>query len=268
MKNQVTVIIPTKNEEKNIARCLESIQISNFKPQTSIEIIVVDNQSTDETVNIAQKLGARVLKTGPERSSQRNFGAKKAKGEILFFIDADMEMEKEVIGQAIALLEKDRQIKAIIVPEISVGENYWASVRALERSCYLDEKTIEAARIFDKKAFLEIGGFDENLIAAEDWDLTQRIAKLGKIGRVKAKIIHHEGKLSLIAHLKKKYYYSKNIKFYAQKHQEMFKHQSEIRRVKIFAKNWRKLFADPILALGVFILKFLEYLVYLISKLI
>lgn len=185
----------------------------------------------------------------------------------MFFVDADMELEKNVINEAINLFRKYPQIKAIIVPEISVGENYWARVRALERGCYLGEKTIEAARIFDKKAFLKIGGFDENLIAAEDWDLTQRIAKLGKIGRVKAKIVHHEGKLSLIAHLKKKYYYAKNIKFYAQKHQEMFKHQSEIGRVKIFAKNWKELVSDPILALGVFILKLLEYFVFILAKL-
>lgn len=259
MKPKVSVIIPTKNEEENIARCLKSIQ-------SSIEIIVVDNQSTDKTVEIAKRLGVRVFQAGPERSAQRNFGAKKAKGKVLFFVDADMEVDKKVISQAINLLEKDSSIKAILVPEISVGENYWARVRALERSCYLGEPTIEAARIFDKKTFLKIGGFDENLIAAEDWDITNRIKKLGKIGRVKAGIIHHEGKLSLIAHLKKKYYYAKHIKFYTQKHPEMFKVQSKMGRIRIFAKNWKKLIADPIHALGVFVLKFLEYLVFLTTK--
>ncbi len=257
---KVSVIISTKNEEKNIARCLKSL------PRQT-EVIVVDNHSTDKTVPIAKKLGAKVFQAGPERSAQRNFGAKKARGKILFFVDADMEIDKKVISQAISLLEKELQMKAIIVPEISVGKNYWARVRALERRCYLGEPIIEAARIFDKKSFLKIGGFDEKLIAAEDWDITWRTKKLGKVGRTKAQIIHHEDKLSLVAHLRKKYYYAKQIKFYTQKHPKMFKTQSEMKRMIIFAKNWRKLVSAPVHAIGVLILKFLEYLVFLTAKL-
>lgn len=259
---KVSVIIPTKNEEKNIGRCLQSLQSQNY---TSIEVIVVDNHSNDKTRQITQKFGAEFFEKGPERSVQRNFGAQKATGEILFFIDADMEIGKEVIKQAVDLIRADPEIKSILVPEKSVGNHFWARVRALERNCYLGESTIEAARIFDRNTFLKIGGFDESLIAAEDWDLTQRASRIGKISRVKDEIIHHEGHLSLLDHLKKKYYYAKDIKRYAIKHPEQFKTQAGIARLKPFAKNWKKLVADPIHGMGVLILKSLEYLSFILA---
>lgn len=259
MAKKISIIIPTKNEEKNIGRCLESIQLS-------VEIIVVDNHSTDNTVAIAKRLGAKVFHSGQERSSQRNFGAKKATGEIFFFVDADMELGKKVLIEAISLFNKDPNIKSIVVPEVSAGNNFWGNVRALERSCYLGEPLVEAARIFEKKAFFQVGGFDETLIAAEDWDLSQKAAKLGKTARTKDKIIHHEENFSLLNHLKKKYYYAKNIKLYHQEHPQEFKIQAGPARLKIFLKNWKKFLINPIHGTGVFILKFMEYFVYLLAK--
>lgn len=263
MKPKVSVIIPTKNEEKNIDRCLKTLKKLAFG---DLEIIVVDNSSTDQTVQIAQKLGARVFQIGPERSAQRNFGAQKARGNLLFFLDADMEVEKKLIPEAVSLFQKDPDLAALVVPEKSAGNDFWARTRALERNCYLGEPTIEAARIFDKRAFSKIGGFDKNLIAAEDWDLTQRVTKSGKIGRTKSKIIHHEEQLSLLAHLKKKYYYSKNIRRYAQKYPEKFKDQSGFARLLIFAKNWKILATDPMHGIGVIVLKSLEYIAFLLAK--
>lgn len=263
MAKKVSIIIPTKNEEKNIGLCLKSLQTQTYK---SVEMIVVDNFSSDKTEEIAQKFGVKVFQKGPERSSQRNFGAQKAIGNIFFFIDADMEIEKEVVAQAVSLLDMDKETAAIVVPEISSGTGYWAQVRALERSCYLNEPGIEAARIFRKEAFIKIGGFDKNLIAAEDWDLTVRIKKMGKIGRTSGKIIHHEDELSLIKHLQKKFYYAKNIKYYARKHPDVFKKQTGIPRIFIFARHWKSFLKDPLHAPGVIILKFLEYLTFIYAR--
>ena len=84
---KVSVIIPTKNETNNIKACLESIRRQTYP---YLEIIVVDNNSKDNTKSIALNFTKLVFNKGPERSSQRNFGAKKAKGDFLLFIDADM----------------------------------------------------------------------------------------------------------------------------------------------------------------------------------
>lgn len=264
MVASISVIVPTKNEGKNIRRCLESIKKQTTKPA---EVIVVDNYSTDNTPTIARRLGAAVYTQGPERSSQRNFGASKAKADYLFFIDADMELEDDVILEAANLLNKEPRLKAIIVPEKSVGAGFWAQARTLERSFYLNEPNIEAARIFQKKAFIELGGYDPSLTAAEDWDFHQRFSKKGEIGRINAQIIHHEGKLSLASHLTKKYYYAKDIARYAQKNPSFFRQQSGWGRFYIFAKNWKKLIAHPPTGFGVIILKSIEYFTYLWAKL-
>src|SRR5260221_11101716 len=85
----VSIIIPAWNEEKNISRLLESINNQSYK---GVETIVVDDGSTDKTAEIAKKLGARVFKRKRnERSIERNFGASKAVGVYLVFLDADME---------------------------------------------------------------------------------------------------------------------------------------------------------------------------------
>lgn len=270
----LSVIIPTKNEEENIDRCLRSIQSAIYNPSTSlrasqqsaIEIIIVDNHSTDHTQDISKKWRATVFTAGHERSSQRNYGAKMAKGSILFFIDADMEVGSKVVSEASLLLQKNKELVALIVPEISKGTNYWAKVRTLERSCYFGEENIEAARIFRKDVFLKVGGFDEKLVAAEDWDLSQRIKKLGKIGLLKSMIIHHEGNLSLRQHLRKKFYYAKNIKYYAQKNPEIFEDQSGLFRFILFVKHWKKFLNDPWHVPGVIILKSLEYLIFVYAR--
>lgn len=83
----VSVIITTKNEEKNIASCLESIKNQTY-PQEKIEIIVVDNDSIDKTKEIALKYTDKVYNFGPERSAQRNFGVRQAKGKYILYLDS------------------------------------------------------------------------------------------------------------------------------------------------------------------------------------
>ena len=73
----VSVIVPTKNSEQFLEKCLDSIKKQTYK---RVEIIVVDNNSTDNTKKIARKFTNKVFNKGPERSAQMNFGAKKAKG--------------------------------------------------------------------------------------------------------------------------------------------------------------------------------------------
>ena len=95
MNSLISVIIPAFNEEKNIARLLKSIKKQSYK---RIEIIVVDDASEDNTVNISKNLVAKVFKRKhAERSVQRNFGALKARCKFLIFLDADMELTSEVV---------------------------------------------------------------------------------------------------------------------------------------------------------------------------
>jgi len=85
MKPLVSIIITTKNEEANISRCLDSVKLQDF-PLDSIEIIVVDNNSSDRTKEIALSYTSNVYNYGPERFAQRNYGIKQARGKFVLYL--------------------------------------------------------------------------------------------------------------------------------------------------------------------------------------
>ena len=211
----VSIVVTTKNEEKNIENCLKSVKNQNY-PQNKIEIIVVDNNSQDKTKEIAYGYTDKVYNFGPERSAQRNFGVKKAAGKYILYLDADMILSENVIKECVEKCEKDKDLVALYIPERIIGEGFWIKVRDFERSFYTGT-CIDAVRFIRKDKFQEIGGFDENLIAAEDWDFDRRIKEKGKVGIIKSPIYHNEGSFSLKNYLKKKSYYAKTFDKYIEK---------------------------------------------------
>lgn len=250
----VSIIIPTFNNKATIEKCLTSLTRQSF---SNFEVIVVDNSSKDATREIAQKYG-KIYIRGPERCSQKNFGASKAKGVFLFFIDSDMELAPRVVEECVkeAL---NKNLDAVIIPEISVGEGFWAGCRILERSCYIKDTLFEAARFFKKETFFNVKGFDEKLIFAEDWDLSQRVKKAGyEMGRIPSHIIHHEGYLSLWNNIKKKFYYGQSLDSYKKKHPDLFVKQATIFRPAFF-RHWTRLIRKPLYAIGVFFMKACEF---------
>lgn len=95
---KLSTIIITKNEEDNIERCVKSVQFAD-------EVIVIDAESNDRTVEIAQRLGAKTfVRPWPGYGSQKNFGAAQAQGEWLFFIDADEEVTPELAQETHATI--------------------------------------------------------------------------------------------------------------------------------------------------------------------
>jgi glycosyltransferase involved in cell wall biosynthesis len=250
----VSVIIPTKNSAETIELCLKSIKDQTYP---AIEIIVVDNYSDDGTADIARKY-ARVFQKGPERSTQRNHGVENANGKYVVIIDSDMELTPNVIKECVQEISK-QDVAAVIIPEISVGEGFWTNCKALERSCYIGDDTIEAARVFDKKIFQRMGGYDEDIAGGgEDWDLPQRVKKAGYVtGRIESLIKHHEGRLSLTRTMKKKYYYAKTIRKYIKKHPDMANKQITLIR-PAYVRHWRRLARDPVHTTGFIFMKCCE----------
>lgn len=247
----VSAIVPTKNEAKRIETCLQSIKGQN-RP---IQIIVVDNFSRDNTVKIAKKYTPYVFQRGPERSVQRNFGAKKAKGDWLLFVDADMELGVNVVKEVVDFAQRG-SFEAIVIPEKVKGDNFWARCLALEKDLYQNLPYLWAARFFKKEAFFKLGGFDEDLVAGEDWDLHQRAKKKGlKIGNIKSVIYNLEDDASLLKILKKKFYYAKNIKKYARKYPRTFFSQANFFSRLTQPASLRKMVNDPIHAIGLIFLK-------------
>ena len=91
----LSVVITTRNESANIANCIHAFD--GFRGD--VEVIVVDNGSTDDTKEIAASLGARVLDKGPERSAQRNLGWRTAVAPWVVILDADMILPHETIAR-------------------------------------------------------------------------------------------------------------------------------------------------------------------------
>lgn len=256
----VSVLVHTRNSQRTIKKHLESIKNQSYK---NIEIIVVDNNSTDETVKIAKKFTNNIYNFGPERSAQRNFAAKKAKGNYLLIPDSDMIIGKNVVVQCISLILKDPKIKAIVIPEKSIGYGFWTKCKILERDFYLGVDWMEAARFFDKKIFEALGGYDEENTGTEDYDLPQRLIRkygMESTARIKDLILHDEGKISLIKLLKKKMYYGKNLNRYKMDNLSYYKKQASLlKRYGLFLSHPKELFKNPIIGLSLFLMKGLEF---------
>ncbi len=271
----VSVIITTKNEAKTIRRLIESIKKQTY---TQKEIILVDNYSADKTVEIAKKMGTRVYSFGPERSSQRNFGAGEAKGAYLLFVDADMEFSPGVLKECVEVCDKGQRVGAVIIPERSIGRTFWEKVKAFERSFYNLEgdNFTDAARFFVKKAFVMAGSYDEKITGPEDWDLPESVRKLGfKTGRIQAVIYHHEKIASPFELARKKFYYALRSYRYLSKQKISVIGPKTIYFLRpVFYRHFDKILSHPFLSVGMFLMFTLEmiggglgYLVGRIKKL-
>lgn len=260
-KDLVSVVITTKNESHVIANLLESILKQTYN---SIEIVLVDNGSTDETLAITRGFGkVKIFEHGPERSAQRNSGARKSSGKFLFFLDADMELTPEVIADCVQKIYLEKA-DGIVVPEESKWTNFWGGVKAFERSFYSEkgDPVTDAARFFSKKVFNAVGGYDETITGPEDWDLPDRVREAGyKIGRSTERIYHHEQNISLAYLFKKKFYYGLNAHKYLTKHNIPVISAKTVYFLRpLFYKNWKKLLLRPVLTLAMIWMLFIETL--------
>jgi glycosyltransferase involved in cell wall biosynthesis len=166
---KISVIIPAYNEEKDIINCLNSLKKQSCK---NFEIIVVDDGSTDKTLDVIKKFkNVKIIKQnhkGP--GSARNLGAKKAKGEILVFIDADMSFNKNYINNLVRPIIRDKKIIGTTHDyEIATNtDNIWSALWGKIRVSKEKAKEIKIFRAIRKDKFLELGGFDSKYGYADD----------------------------------------------------------------------------------------------------
>ena len=274
----VSIVIATKNEEKNIASCLASLSQQTYP---YIELLLVDNHSSDKTREIARRYTNNIYNLTDfikldniknHRGAQLNFGVKKASGEIIFFPDADMTFDKKLIDEAVQEL---KIYDALYIQERIIGKGLFGKIRDFERSFY-NQTCIDAIRIIKKDLFLQSGGFDEKNISfgPDDWDFTKRIKqKTSKITITESKIYHHEQFPNVLSYITKKRKYTNTFKSYIDKWGPIdpdIKKQFGLyyRLLKVFIEKgkWRRLISHPILSLGMFSLKLIIGLNFLIYR--
>lgn len=219
----LSVIIPCFNAERTIYRCLNSLNEANY-PHQKVEVIIVDNNSTDETHLIAESFPAKFLKKiikepRQGRSIARNSGVKNSTGDFLFFLDADVYVEKDFIREILKVF-KTQDIggaQGAVVPSNDDGQEGINKYRkrvigeaTAETFCLLNLVVREspminsAACCYRREAFQLVGGFDEQLERHEDIDLARRVCYSGYVlvsaEKARANVIYHaQGWLSYYA---------------------------------------------------------------------
>jgi len=255
----VSVIVTTRNNHETLDACLRSVAAQAYSP---IELIVVDNNSSDDTKAIAKRYTSHVYDKGPERSAQRNYAFTKTKGEYILVIDSDMELDPNVIASCMFVMLGDPKVGGVIIPEESFGEGFWAQCKRLERSFYVGQDAIEAARFFTRDAFVKAGGYSEEMTGGEDWDLSRRVAAIATIGRATDYIRHNEGRLYFGKTASKMYYYAQHAVEYFAKNptkSALTDQSGPLQRYKLFFSRPDKLLRHPILSVGMLALKTSEY---------
>lgn len=210
-----SIIIPMYNSEDFIEKCLDSIFNSDY-PVSLIEVIVVDNNSNDNSINIVKKYPIKLLSCPVGNISKvRNTGAKEAKGDILYFIDSDCVIESEHLLRAKKIFNEKNIVAA------GSGYKLPHSSSWIEKAWLLESKIFEryvsfipAGNFFIlKKIFIEIGGFNESLETCEDADICERISNIGMkiINSKSLESIHLRNPKTIINFINKEIWYGQNM---------------------------------------------------------
>jgi glycosyltransferase involved in cell wall biosynthesis len=203
-----SVIIPAYNEEVLLPATLASLHLAMDSMQHKGEVIVVDNNSTDKTKQIAGKYNVRVIfEPFRQIARARNSGAKAAKSDFLIFLDADTILPPQLLQNAISLLEDEKHCGGGTLLSFDSKLPFLAA--SLVKFWNWISKTGKLAAgsfIFClTRGFYEIGGFDENIYAGEEITFSRKIKKWGKKNNLSFIII---GEYSVITSGRKFHWYS------------------------------------------------------------
>lgn len=180
-KELVSIIIPSFNSEKTISACIVSIAETNY---ASLEIIVVDDCSTDNSYSVVSDLSEKLsrsiklikqeINAGP--ASARNMGAKAANGKYLFFVDSDTMMREDTIN-AFLFRIKDADAVVGVYDFLPLNEGYTQQYKALLNNYFFSRKGVIEYEVFDSSRagiradiFSSLKGFNETLQWGSDYE--------------------------------------------------------------------------------------------------
>ena len=190
-----SVILPAYNEEALLPTTLSSLHLAMDSISSKGEIIVVDNNSTDNTKQIAKKYGARVIfEPFRQIARARNCGARTAKSDFLIFLDADTILPPQLLQNAIGLLDKGRHCGGGTLLSYDSQLPFLAG-NLVKLWNWLSKTNRLAAGSFIfclADGFHDIGGFDENIYAGEEIFFSRKIKAWGKKNNLLFTIINDQ----------------------------------------------------------------------------
>ena len=181
MKPLVSVIVPLYNAAPYVLETLESIVASSYRP---IEVVVVDDESTDESLSIAEAFA----KTYPEVrvltqahagvSAARNHAIREAKGEYILPVDADDKISRNYIEQAVNAMTEDVRVVGCRAMFFGAKQGEWR-LPDFSHKLLARKNMIPISSLFRKKDWQQAGGFCEEEIYREDWSFWLSMMELG-----------------------------------------------------------------------------------------
>lgn len=251
----VSIIVPTRNSERYILTCLESIKQQMYD---AWELIIIDNFSSDATLEIAREFTDKIYSVGPERSAQVNFGVDMAKGVYIFRVDSDFWLDPNVVTECVSLMNAG--MDAVVVhntPDVSTG--LLARIRKFEVDMYKYSLDHTAARFMGRDLFLAVGGLREDVTAGEDYDFQNRLRCVtDRIACATSEAIHLDEPSRLLPLLYKYYRYGKDFHNYYRYNREESRTQLAFVR-RDYIRHWREFLKHPYLGVmfvGYHILKY------------
>lgn len=232
----VSVVIPIIKNDPYIKKNLWYLENSTYK---NLEVIVVDE--------------------GRERSYQRNFGIKKATGKYILYLDSDQFVSPQLIEECVELCEAG--VSALYIPERITTRGFFAYLRNWERQFY-NGTPIDCVR-FMRKNVCPL--FDEDLNGPEDSCHDRRVKGYKLVSR---NVLYHEDNVTFLKFFRKKAYYSKSMKRFAQKYpnDKVLSFWWRCLIVYFEKGKWKRVVKRPDLFVLVMGLIFLRGVVYLCNR--
>ena len=202
----VSIIIPVYNGEKFIQRAIRSVVDQNF-PRKQFEIIVVDDESTDNTLDIIQPFKDTIRIMRHEKNmglaTSRNTGIKAARGQYVVNLDADDYLHQDFLYIEVMFLSLNEDFDAVSCDYYIVDENE----KHLERR-NATEYPIACGIMFRMEQLIDIGLYSEDFLVREEEDLRQRFLKRYRIHHIPLPLYRyrkHDDNITNNQELMKKY---------------------------------------------------------------
>lgn len=253
----IQIIYPGTNKE-NFHKSIDSVLSQTYQ---NFEYIIIGESNENKTLeipknekikfinseNLVQKFEhTKEFKSKISRCKKKNLGTQFATGEIVYFIDDDFILDSKILENGVQKISEGFDMIAVhntSDPTISI----WSKVRKFERDMYKYDLGNISCRFTTKKIFEKVKGFNENLVAAEDYDIHNRmVSSGGKIAFIDPEEVHIGEPKSLTEIIKKHFYYGKTMAEFKKNGGNLtLNNASPIRSG--FLKNWKKLLFHPLM---------------------
>ena len=215
-KPTVSIVIPTYNSAQTLSSCLNSVQKQIYH---QLEVIVVDGFSSDETVALSKRFGAKVIQRKSNQAEARNLGVAHSTGEYVLFLDSDQILSPSVVEECVekCVVEKAEMVR---IPEVFIGKGYWSVCSAVWKNHYEKVEQVYGGRtglmhgeprFFVKSRLQELGAFYVKLVWGEDYELYERLKRVHVKEGFCSSVLYHAEAASLRQMFLKNLHYGKTM---------------------------------------------------------